>query len=224
MTPPPDLIVLCAGGHARVVIDVLQRARQIVTALVDADPKLHGTRLDEIPVIGDETVVLGRDPATVILVNALGNGAVRVGDSGLGPRRELFTAFKAKGYRFGQVISRDAAVSRFVELDEGCQIITGAIIHPGTVVGANTIINTGAQLDHDVHVGAHCHIAPGAILCGLVRVGTACHIGAGAVLQQGIRIGDGAVVAAGAVVIADVPPGATVLGNPARIKPGSRSS
>lgn len=42
-------------------------------------------------------------------------------------------------------------------------------------------------------------------------------IGAGAVVLPGVRIGSQALVGAGAVVIRDVPPGAVVVGNPARI-------
>jgi acetyltransferase-like isoleucine patch superfamily enzyme len=42
-------------------------------------------------------------------------------------------------------------------------------------------------------------------------------IGIGAILLKGVRIGAGARVGAGAVVTRDVPPGATVAGNPARM-------
>jgi len=45
-------------------------------------------------------------------------------------------------------------------------------------------------------------------------------IGIGAIVLKGVRIGAGARVAAGAVVTADVPAGATVAGNPARVVAG----
>jgi sugar O-acyltransferase (sialic acid O-acetyltransferase NeuD family) len=218
MTTPPDLIVVCAGGHARVVIDILRRTGQSIAGLVDANTKLHGGQLDGVPVIGGDEKVFARDPKSVVLVNALGNASAQVGDSGLTHRRDLFMAFKAKGYGFAQVLSGDAAISRRAALGEGSHVITGAIVHPGCTVGANTIINTGAQLDHDCGIGDHCHVAPGAVLCGFVTVGSECHIGAGAVIVQRVTVGDGAVVGAGAVVVEDVPAGATVLGNPARIR------
>jgi sugar O-acyltransferase (sialic acid O-acetyltransferase NeuD family) len=214
MTTEKALIMLCAGGHARVLIDVLRRAGQKVTALLDMDVALHGTALDGVPVVGDESWLEGRTPQTITLVNGLGNHA-KVGKSGLGRRRDLYADFRSKGYAFERVISSDAIISNVAELGEGCQVLTGAIIHPGAVVGENAIVNTGAQIDHDCLIGAHSHIAPGAVICGSVTVGAMCHIGAGAVVIEGVTIGDGAVIGAGSIVVAHVEPRATILGRPA---------
>ncbi len=216
MTIDRDIIILCAGGHARVVIDVMRRSGHAVNALADNNSVLHGTELDDVPIIGGDANVLARDPESVVLINALGN-APKTGDAALTRRRTLFEMFNSKGYTFLQVLSSEASVSERAGLGEGCHVITGAIIHPGCVIGANTIINTGAQLDHDCQIGDHSHIAPGAVLGGAVHIGQGCHVGAGAVVVQGISVGDGAVIGAGAVVVKDVLPGTTVIGNPAKI-------
>jgi maltose O-acetyltransferase len=50
-----------------------------------------------------------------------------------------------------------------------------------------------------------------------VRIGSDVWIGGGAIVLPGVAIGDGAVIGAGSVVTRDVPAGATVVGNPARI-------
>ena len=49
-----------------------------------------------------------------------------------------------------------------------------------------------------------------------VRLGRNVWIGSGAIVLPGISIGDDAIVGAGSVVTRDIPPGATVMGNPAR--------
>ncbi|MGE3475495.1 MAG: acetyltransferase [Rhodospirillaceae bacterium] len=215
MTALSELYVLCAGGHARVLIDILRRTGKTVTGLTDDNAALHGAALDEVPIIGGQQSLLDRAAEGLVVVNALGNKP-RTGDAGMGLRRTLFTRFKDKGFRFETVISPDASVSARALLNEGVQVVTGAIIHPGCLIGANTIINTGAQVDHDCRIGDHCHIAPAAVLCGEVTVGEECHVGAGAVVVPGVTIGAGAVIGAGATVVTDVPPGATVLGKTIR--------
>lgn len=215
MTTPTEIFVICAGGHARVLIDIIRRQGRAVAGLSDDNPALHGTALDDVPIIGARGVLFARAPSDTLLVNALGNSP-RTGDAGLGPRRALFAAFKEKGFRFETVISPDARISARALLGEGAQVITGAIIHPGCLIGANCIINTGAQIDHDCRIGEHCHIAPAAVLCGGVTVGEECHVGAGAVVVPGVTIGAGALIGAGATVVTDIPPGATVLGKTIR--------
>ncbi len=51
-----------------------------------------------------------------------------------------------------------------------------------------------------------------------VTIGANVWIGGGAILLPGITVGDDALIGAGAVVTRDVPAGATVVGNPARVR------
>ena len=88
-------------------------------------------------------------------------------------------------------------------------------------VGANTIVNTRASVDHDSQLGDHAHIAPGATCSGGVRIGDNAHVGVGAVIIEDIDIGKAATIGAGAVVISDCPAGTTVTGIPARPRPAS---
>jgi maltose O-acetyltransferase len=51
-----------------------------------------------------------------------------------------------------------------------------------------------------------------------IRIGRNVWIGGGAILLPGVTVGDDAVIGAGSVVTRDVPAGATVIGNPARVR------
>jgi maltose O-acetyltransferase len=53
-----------------------------------------------------------------------------------------------------------------------------------------------------------------------VTIGANVWIGGGVILLPGVRVGDDAIIGAGSVVTREVPPGATVIGNPARVKNG----
>lgn len=206
------VIVLGAGGHAKVLIDALQVIAARIVGIVDTDTDKHGTSLLGVRVLGGEEVISQHDPIQVRLVNGIGS----VGSPE--KRRQLFETFKKRGYAFQSVLHPSAVIGSGVVLGEGAQIMAGVIIQAGAQIGANAILNTGARVDHDCIVGAHAHIAPGAILCGSVKVGDASHVGAGATVIQDVTIGAGCLIGAGALVLESIPAGVTAVGVPARSK------
>lgn len=216
MSDPKLVFILGAGGHARVVADALLAAKLSIAGFVDTDAATHGTSILGHGVLGGEDVVLGRDSNGLVLANGLGS----TGDSE--PRRALFERFSAAGFRFVAVVHPSAVIGRDVRLEEGAQVMAGAVVQPSATVGRNAIVNTRASVDHDCRIGDHAHVAPGATLSGNVRIGPGAHVGAGAVVLQNVRVGAGACVAAGAAVIRDVPDGALVAGVPAREKEHGR--
>lgn len=205
------LIGLGAGGHAKVVIDLLQSLGHEVVGLVDPNPELWKTR-----VCGVE--VLGRDEELKkIRAEGVSQAFIGVGSTGDSrPRRILFERAAGLGFALPCVIHGAAVISESVGIGEGTQVMAGAIINAATVIGDNVIINTGAVVEHDCRIANDAHIAPGAVLGGDVEVGEGAHVGIGAVVKQGIRIGARAIVGAGAVVVRDVAAGAVVAGVPAR--------
>ena len=206
-----SLIVLCAGGHARVVIEALRSRGARPTAVTDRDSSRVGTFLGGIPIIGSDQDILEMQSDSVELANGLGNRASR-SIPGLSGRRELFGRFAALGYAFPVISHVSAVIASDVSPGEGAQIMAGAIIQPGALIGRNVLVNTRAVIEHDCHIGDHSHIAPGAVLCGGVSVGEGTHVGAGAVVLVGISLGVGSVVAAGAVVAKDVGVGGAYWG------------
>src|SRR2546423_5064772 len=190
-----SLIVLCAGGHARVVIEALRSRGARPTAVTDRDSSRVGTFLGGIPIIGSDEDILEMQSDSVELANGLGNRASRSGP-GLSARRELFGRFAALGYAFPVISHASAVIASDAALGEGAQVMAGAIIQPAARIGRNVLVNTRAVVEHDCQVGDHCHIAPGAVLCGGVLVGEGAHVGAGAVGLAGISVGARAVVAA----------------------------
>lgn len=202
------VILLGAGGHAKVVLDALS-SRDICVSGV-ADPGLVAQGLYSwrgLDVLGGDDAVLALDPASVRLVNGIGSIP-----GGKDVRRELFIRYSDAGYRFLTVVHARSVVSVSASLEEGAQIMAGAIVQADTKVGPNTLINTNASIDHDCSLGAHCHIAPGVTVCGGVSIEESVHIGTGASVIQGIRLGAKSLIGAGVTVRKDVAPGVKFVG------------
>ena len=213
----PKLVMLGAGGHARVLQEVLSEVGFELHGFVaprDTESKL-GLKAD-----GDEVAWLGADdnllefaPADHLLVNGLGSAG------SLAVRTSVYAKFRKAGFKFLQVEASTAMVSRTASLHEGVQVLHGAIVHVDALINENTIINTGAIIEHGVVVGANCHVSVGSVICGDVAIGNSTHIGAGATVIQGIEIGENCIIGAGAVVISDVPDNHMAIGVPAQNRP-----
>jgi sugar O-acyltransferase (sialic acid O-acetyltransferase NeuD family) len=204
----PSFIIVGAGGHASVVASMLQRLDAAVLGITDRDESRVGTRVLDIPIIGDDGVIGSFDADRVRLANGLGIGPSaqkgRAPDPGTAPRRRLYLKLREAGFSFPPLKHPSSIVANAVDIAEGAQIMAGAVIQPRTVIGENAVVNTVASIDHDCIVGAHAFVAPGAILCGTVHVGAGALIGAGAIILPGVAIGENAVIGAGACVRKDV--------------------
>lgn len=204
------VIVLGAGGHAKVLIDMLRLSDIVILGVTDAQSSKHGSTFSGLRVIGGDDMVLQHKPDHIRLVNGVGSTSLPQA------RRALFERFKQRGYSFHSVIHPSAVIAVDTELAEGVNIMAGAIIQPGSRIGANAIVNTAASVDHDCVIGAHVHLAPGVILSGGVCIGEGTHVGTGACVIQGVAIGENCVIGAGALVLENVPDSVTVMGAPAK--------
>lgn len=145
---------------------------------------------------------------------------IAIADSAV--REKLTTRCEADGVRFFQV-----RAANVVELDD-VRVGEGAILCPFVTLTSNIRIgrhfhaNLYSYVEHDCVIGDFVTFAPGVKCNGNVVIEDHAYIGTGVVIRQGkpgkpLVIGRGAVVGMGAVVTKDVPPGVTVVGNPARI-------
>jgi UDP-perosamine 4-acetyltransferase len=205
------IVIIGAGGHAKVIADALRAAGEPILGFTDEDPLTHGTRLLGLPVLGGDDVIAARSIDAVRLANGIGS----IGSPTR--RRDIYLKFRALGYAFVTIVHPRAVISPAAELEEGAQVMAGAVIQPGVVVGVNSIVNTAAIVDHDCVIGQHCHIAPGCVLSGGIVVGDECHVGTGATIRQGVKLGSRTVVGVGAAVVSDFGGEGTLVGVPARV-------
>ncbi|MFU8803699.1 MAG: NeuD/PglB/VioB family sugar acetyltransferase [Bradymonadaceae bacterium] len=200
------VVVYGAGGHARVLIDLIREGRRDlhVVAAVD-DSKNRPDRVLGVPVVGDASE-LGRLRERGIQYAVLGIGAVT--NNAL--RIELYERLRTHGFIIPNLIHPRAAVEPSVRMGQGNQIFAGAVVSSAAELGNNTIINSGVVVSHDCRIGSHTHLTPGAILAGDVRVGENTVVGMGVTVYLGVEIGRDATIANGVHVMHDIGDGAVV--------------
>lgn len=203
------VIIVGAGGHGRVCADVAHASGREVAGFLDSNPAA-ASELNGIPVVCSDFGGLLKSfpPRSIDIFIAIGDNAKRL---------QLFEQAERLGYRIPSLIHPLACLSPSATIGNGTVVLAGCVINANTTVGPCCIVNTAASLDHDNNLGRAVQICPGVRAAGNVAFEDAAFIGTGAIVIPGRRVGTGAVVGAGSVVVRDVPNGARVVGNPARV-------
>lgn len=206
--------IVGAGGFGR---EVIHQAKQMLGMtesedykLVFVDDAMPGETVNGFTVITSNEF-LGLDGARLF--------SLAIADAKI--RQELTARYTSAGAEPFCI----QAPSSIVE--DSSALSPGAILCPFTIVTANAKIgksfhaNIYSYVAHDCVIGDYVTFAPGVKCNGNVHIGDYAYIGTGAIIKQGrtgkpLTIGEGAIVGMGAVVTKDVPPGVTVVGNPAK--------
>lgn len=210
LSGPNPTLLFGAGGHARVLVDLVREGHRDLT-LVGAVDDGEAPPVDVlgVPVVGGSTRLAELRERGVELA-LLGVGAV----TGNALRVALYERLLAAGFRVPNLIHPRASIEPSASMGRGNQIFAGAVVGSAARLGDNVIVNSGVVVSHDCVIGSHAHLTPGAILAGGVSVGENAVIGMGVTIYLGVTVGRDAVIANGAHVLKDVPPGAFVRGAP----------
>ncbi len=191
--------IIGAGQHARVVGSVLEAAGLSVAGHYDDDPETWGGAIGRARVRGP----LSEIPSGAAAIIAIGDNAAR---KRIADRLDL---------DWVTVVHPFSWLHPEVPLGPGTVVCSSVSVQVGAEIGAHTIINNGSGVGHDAQVGDFVHLAVSHVGAES-RVDEGAFLGIGSVVLPRLIVGAWAMVGAGAVVMADVPPGSTVIGNPAR--------
>ena len=170
-------------------------------SLVGVPPR--GARDGELPTtIGERAVI--RSHTVIYAGNVIG--------------RNFQTGNKVN-IRESNRIGDNVSIGTLSVVEHHVEIGNGVRIHTQVFIPEFSVLEDGCWIGPNVvFTNAKYPLSPGVkdSLAGPVIRRNA-KIGANATLLPGVVIGEGALVGAGAVVVRDVPPGAVVVGNPARV-------
>ena len=197
-----NVIIIGAGGHAKVVADIVLRSGDHIVGFLDGiNPE--GSFLG-YPKLGSEQEYQNFPDCSFII--AIGNASVRERIASSMSNAAWYTAIHP-----GAVISNIDT-----RIGEGTVIMADAIINPGAHIGRHCIINSGSIVEHDNRIGDYAHISVGAKVAGTVHIGDKTWVGAGVTVSNGIHVCGGCMLGAGAVVVKDITETGTYVGVPAR--------
>lgn len=205
------LIIVGAGGHAKTVIDTIERQRVYeicgIVAPEDIGTEIYrgyrvGAHDDDLPKLFARGI-----SAAVVGIGFLGRSTLR---------EKIYKQLKDLGYALPVIVDDTALVAKSAVTGEGTYVGRGAIVNADAVIGKMCIINSGAIVEHECSIGDFSHVAVGAVVCGQTKVGSRTLIGANATVIQCRTVGNNAIVGAGSVVVDDVLAGEQVTGVPAK--------
>lgn len=212
MSDRAKILILGASGHARVLVDIVERQGAYeIAGFVDRE----GRR--QCRVTGYQ--VLGTDDAIGQIAREQGvdSCCVAIGDNWARGQVVHTLATTHPELRFPVLVHPSASIGRDVTLGDGTVVMAGAIVNSGTRVGEFCILNTHSSLDHDCELSSFASLGPGAVVGGHVRIGPYSAVCLGARVVDTAGVGEHVVVGAGATVLQDIPASVVVYGTPARI-------
>jgi UDP-3-O-[3-hydroxymyristoyl] glucosamine N-acyltransferase LpxD len=166
----------------------------------------NGVAIGEGSVVGPNAVI--RSGTRIGRFCEVKSGAV-IGDSGFGFERDHENN-PIRMIHLGGVVIGD-----HVEIGALATVVKGAL--GDTVLEDHVKVNDHVHIAHNCRIGARTMIGACADLSGSLKVGRDVWIAPNSSIRQKLVIGEGAIIGIGAVVIKNVQPGATVVGNPAKM-------
>jgi sugar O-acyltransferase (sialic acid O-acetyltransferase NeuD family) len=205
-----NLVILGAGGFGREVLcwaeDVVRTRTDLrISGFLDDNQKIFQGKPEMPPIIGGfrDYTLKPNDQ----LVCAVGDPKVKA---------EIYAHWKMKGATFFTLIHPTVVVGRRVNIGEGCVVCPYVVLTSDVTLGSIVTLNIHCTVGHDAQIGTASTLSAHSDVTGYAYLADGVFLGSHAVITPKIQVGRYSKIGAGSMVVANVKPGATMLGVPAR--------
>lgn len=136
-------------------------------------------------------------------------------------RAEIFIKLAANDVSLATLIDPSAIISPISRVGRGSIVMEFVTLKANVSIGENVLVQPFCDIGHDINVGDHSVLGPFFAPGGGTTIGDRVFIGLKVCCLEGLTIENDAIVGMGSSVFKNVPAGATVVGNPARITKGN---
>lgn len=202
-----QVVIIGAGGHAKVIADIIVKSGDRVYGFLDDNLEI-GTTIannEQFKIIGKiEKINKLKENTNLEFVIAIGDNTVR---------KNIAENYNVKYYT---AIHPSSIIALDVSIEEGTVVMANAVINTSAKIGRHCIVNTGVIIEHDNIIENYVHVSPNATLCGTVKIGECTHIGANATVKNNTEICNKCIIGAGALVIKNIKESGTYVGVPVK--------
>lgn len=213
MNKKEDIIILGRGGHAKVIIDMIEEGDSYNIVGV-TDVNLEGEKeFFGYPILGNDDVLPD------FFKQGVKNVAVGIGgftDNRL--RKKLFDLAKSIGFSLPPIIHSSAIISKRSKIGEGTIIKRGVIVDTDVTIGTNNILELGAIVGHESKVGNHVLLSANVMISAYNIIEDDVFFAVASTIVSGARVCEGTLIGAGAVVVNDITQKGLYLGVPAKMR------
>tara|TARA_R110002050_G_scaffold296426_1_gene456399 strand:- start:46737 stop:48509 length:1773 start_codon:yes stop_codon:yes gene_type:complete len=211
ITKKPNIVIIGASGHAKVIIDIIERLNKYnIIGLIDSFKPI-GSSIFNYKILGSEKEItnLGN-------IYNFNEGIIAIGDNWT--RKTIHNKIKRIAPHFGFInaIHPNSIIGKNVKIGTGTVIMAGVIVNSDARIGHFCIINTKASLGHDSILNEYSSLAPNATIGGNVEIGICSAISLGSNIIQDITIGKHSIIGAGSLVVRDIDDFSMAYGVPAK--------
>ncbi len=207
-----NIVLIGGGGHAKVIMDIVERENKyIIVGLIDSFKK-KGEKVLEYEVLGNENEL-----PELMEKYSFDSGIIAIGNNWT--RKQFHHKISAAHpqFKFVSAIHPNAIIGKNCSIGYGTVIMAGVVINSDTVIKNFCIVNTSASVGHDSYLENYSSVAPKSGLAGGVKIGECTAVSMGAIVLQTLSIGDNCIIGASSLVNKNVNSNNIVYGIPGKI-------